>query len=279
MKKERPSAFHFHRHVNLTRFTWPEWGRTTRNGSRRKGAVLNVTYGREGDVKQTLWKLIERWVRITITAVFVCASLGHPGGLRAKPHGAKKQPVIRVRIYNYAYVYRLDLRDAERHAAYLFAKAGIRITWTVYWQKHRAHRIQPEDSGADFYVRIVPASMAAAYSHTPGALGQSLVPSGVYEPTPGGTANVFYARVKHICSLWGLFPGEVLGDAIAHELGHLLLGSGHSPGGLMRAHWTLSDLRLANQGQLRFSPGQVVLLQRAAWSLHQDSSSTLAAKR
>ena len=230
-------------------------------------------------MKQTLWKLIERWVRITMPAVFVSASLGHPGGLRAKSHGAKNPPVVRVRIYNYAHVRRLDLREAERRAAYILGIAGVRIAWTVYLQKQRAHRPQPEDSGADFYVRIIPASMAAHYSPKSDELGQSLVPSGVHKPTPGGIANIFWDGVKDRSSKSGSTCSEVLGIALAHELGHLLLGSGHSSAGIMKARWKLHDLRFASQGGLRFSSAQAVLLQRAAWSLHQNASPTLAAQR
>jgi len=46
--------------------------------------------------------------------------------------------------------------------------------------------------------------------------------------------------------------GEVLGHGIAHEIGHLLLGPARSPRGLMSAHWTTEELRLASRNQLNF---------------------------
>jgi hypothetical protein len=62
--------------------------------------------------------------------------------------------------------------------------------------------------------------------------------------------GVFYDRVQQI-SRQTVNEGMVLGHAIAHELGHLLLGvDAHSPEGLMRAHWTSRDLALAAQGKL-----------------------------
>jgi len=230
-------------------------------------------------VKQTVSQVFKRWVRIAAVVVLVWTSLGRPGNLPAKSRRVKNRPVIRVRIYNYAQVRKMDLRDAERHAAYFFARAGVRIAWTVQPRKQRAGRPQPEDSVADFFVRIVPAFMAAGYRRDPEALGQSLVPSGVQGPTAGGFANIFWGRVKDRSSKSGSRCSEVLGDALAHELGHLLLGSGHSSRGIMRAHWALRDLMPDRRAQLRFLPAQVTLLQRAARQLQHDRLPAVFAQR
>jgi hypothetical protein len=47
--------------------------------------------------------------------------------------------------------------------------------------------------------------------------------------------------------------GVLLGYIIAHELGHLLLGPGHAPSGIMRATWDMNDLEAIRQGRLKFS--------------------------
>jgi len=52
----------------------------------------------------------------------------------------------------------------------------------------------------------------------------------------------------------------VLGHAMAHEIGHLLLPYGHSPTGLMRAEWEAKDLRLAANRQLNFTSEQAELM-------------------
>jgi hypothetical protein len=52
-------------------------------------------------------------------------------------------------------------------------------------------------------------------------------------------------------------PGTLLGHAMAHELGHLLLGSNsHSLTGLMCANWLTKDLIHMEQGGLLFSEEQ-----------------------
>lgn len=230
-------------------------------------------------MKQAIAKLNKQQARIACLALFTWASFGPVGGISARSHKVENQPVIRVRIYNYVHIHRLDLRHAERHAAYLFARAGVRIVWAVQAQKQRAGRPQAENSLADFFVRIIPPSMAARFNYKPGELGQSLVPSGFHGPTPGGIANIFWDRVTDRSSKSGSTCSEVLGDAIAHELGHLLLGSGHSARGIMRARWKLRDLKFASRARLRFLPAQVVLLQRAARLLQNNHSLTVTAQR
>lgn len=55
---------------------------------------------------------------------------------------------------------------------------------------------------------------------------------------------------------WGL--GDLLGHAVAHELGHILLGtSGHTSAGIMRARWESEELRRLSHSGLVFLPGQL----------------------
>jgi hypothetical protein len=60
----------------------------------------------------------------------------------------------------------------------------------------------------------------------------------------GVLATVFVDHVELIAALSETDAALLLGRAIAHELGHLLLGSNaHSVRGLMRAQWTPADIR------------------------------------
>src|SRR5690348_831432 len=121
--------------------------------------------------------------------------------------------------------------------------------------------------------------MARHWNYKPRALGESVISPTAEGPLPGGTANVFYDRVEHISYLWDLDPGEILGDAMAHELGHLLLGADHSGQGIMKARWNVQDLELARRGKLRFLPTETTALQRAVRSLPRNSSTMAAARR
>ena len=43
---------------------------------------------------------------------------------------------------------------------------------------------------------------------------------------------------------------------MAHEMGHILLGAGHSPMGIMKPHWNEHDLRGVAWHQLLFTPDE-----------------------
>jgi hypothetical protein len=54
----------------------------------------------------------------------------------------------------------------------------------------------------------------------------------------------------------------ILGCAIAHEVGHLLLGSNsHSGSGIMQRRWERKEMRHAMTGTLLFTPEQAKLIQ------------------
>jgi hypothetical protein len=86
---------------------------------------------------------------------------------------------------------------------------------------------------SEVIVRIVRAPRAITdvevlgYSHVDAYLRQ------------GTLATVFADRVRALAAALRIDTGALLGRAITHEIGHLLLGSlDHSPEGLMRGHWS-----------------------------------------
>jgi hypothetical protein len=48
---------------------------------------------------------------------------------------------------------------------------------------------------------------------------------------------------------------------MAHEIGHLLLGSNHSATGIMKAHWGPKEVRELIKGDLLFTSQQSKLIQ------------------
>ena len=209
-----------------------------------------------------------------------CAFIGPVPSVLARSHRVKDLPVIRVGVYNYAEINRSKLREAERRAAALFTSAGVRVAWSDYSHEVLSAPFRSMDSAPDFSVRILYASATARAWRTSGVdvLGESIIPQGVEGPVPGRIANVFYDRVKKVASASGMVPGDVLGEAIAHELGHLMLGPRHSYRGVMKAYWIYKDYALISQCALLFLPGQAEALQRAARSLQHDPSPELVAQ-
>ena len=82
---------------------------------------------------------------------------------------------------------------------------------------------------------------------------------------------MFYHRVQEIAEAGLASQPQILGHALAHEIGHLLLGSNsHSPTGLMRAHWGQSDLKKASLELLRFSRDEVGRIRDAVSARMRD---------
>jgi len=68
---------------------------------------------------------------------------------------------------------------------------------------------------------------------------------------------VFYDSVEKLHQDWHVSLSRVLGHTMAHEVGHLLLGThAHSQMGIMRPNWQGQELRRVEMGALLFTPEQ-----------------------
>jgi hypothetical protein len=94
-------------------------------------------------------------------------------------------------------------------------------------------------SEGEVAIRITAAPRDTATTSGQRSLGYSYV-----EPELGGTlATVFSDRVAWLAESSAVPRSTVLGRAVAHEVGHLLIGTNeHSESGLMRAVWTAGEL-------------------------------------
>jgi len=134
---------------------------------------------------------------------------------------------LAVRVYDNTGVPPGDRASALAAARDILKDAGIAVTWT-------------DDDNvpapAEVIVRIVTAPAEAL----PGPLGFSLID---VERRAGTLATVYADRVTRLAALSGTDPGRLLGRAMAHEIGHLLLGTTrHADRGLMRGVWTSVEL-------------------------------------
>ena len=83
------------------------------------------------------------------------------------------------------------------------------------------------------------------------ALGYSLVDT---RRRTGSLATVYVDRVVLLAGACRIEVPTLLGRAIAHEVGHLLLGTAtHAPAGLMRAIWSQAALRHERPGDWVFT--------------------------
>jgi hypothetical protein len=140
-----------------------------------------------------------------------------------------------VETYNSAGVSSAVLAHAQELAGSTLAAAGIDPVWHPCPVKHvDACVVKPKARELD--VRIVKATDAAAR----GSLGFAFVD---VEERAGTLATIYLDRVDALARSAGIDTGDLLGRAIAHEIGHLILGTNaHAVYGLMRASWRADEL-------------------------------------
>jgi hypothetical protein len=172
-------------------------------------------------------------------------------------------------------------RAAAMHAASdAIASAGITVTWRDCSRGGAAHPCRTVRNAGDLVVRIVPTNKADAPESTTTQLGFAPI-----DPSGGATviATVYYDVVQGAARRTGLGSSELLGRAIAHEVGHLLLRApGHGHSGLMRPLWTDEELMQNRPGDWTFSEAdrrQVQAVARESETADDDSAGADATGR
>jgi len=80
----------------------------------------------------------------------------------------------------------------------------------------------------------------------------------------GSYAAIYLPAVMETAHGLEVDPGTVLGAALTHEIGHLLLGSRAHSSGIMTARFDSAQMRAASRGELLFRPGEAQRLRSAA---------------
>jgi hypothetical protein len=167
-----------------------------------------------------------------------------------------------IHLYNSAGLSHQTLTDAAKEAARILATAGVDTIWQerpVDSPEARdldlaAHHREP-DTRAYLVLRIV-----RGVSVYPGALGYALP-----DAQTGVHATIFYDRIERLIEPMVISMPKILGQAMAHEIGHVLLGSmEHSPAGIMKAHWGKSDFQFAGAGFMEFTALQRSVIRERA---------------
>jgi hypothetical protein len=148
-----------------------------------------------------------------------------------------------VRSFNNVGVPAADLAVAREYAQAVFQRAGVNIVWADCWVGGRQPADAParcqEPVGGDIVLRLQNTNRSEGSRFV--SMGFSLV------GTPGTApflSTVYVNRAESVARSAGIDSRRVLGLAIAHELGHVLLNdNAHAANGLMRADWSQHELR------------------------------------
>ena len=197
--------------------------------------------------------------------------LGHA----APAASSETSPAITIHVHNYARVAPKTLAEAEEVTTGIFRQAGLETRWADSVLKAED---DPEPfaghltySFADIQLSILPRDMSDRFG----------LPKNVMGVVPRSDAQIAYVFDSTVEALFQttlsayrtghidrrVSESQILGIAIAHELGHLLLElQGHSAEGIMRGDWGLRDLRNATFGTLLFTLEQAEVLRANARS-------------
>jgi hypothetical protein len=151
---------------------------------------------------------------------------------------------------------------AVEEARAILAEAGFAPEWVACGPPPSGvSRCATPLRGAELVVRVVEAPEERRLpDRLP--LGYSLV-----DPqTKGGSfATIYVNRVLWLAKETGTDLGALLGRAIAHEIGHLLLGTPqHAHAGVMRAVWSREAVRGSRPDEWRFLAGDAKKMRAAA---------------
>jgi hypothetical protein len=179
---------------------------------------------------------------------------------------------IFIRSYNNFGVPAADLAAARQDAQAVLQDAGVNIVWADCWAGDRQPASAParcqEPIGGDIVLRLQKTAEANRSKFV--SMGFSVVGAAAAAPF---LATVYVDRVESVARGAGIDARRVLGLAISHEIGHVLLNSNtHAPSGLMRADWSRNELRRKDAAAWHFLDTEAAHLRSAALERQRPSS-------
>jgi len=209
--------------------------------------------------------------RVKILVIFLLLGFAISGLAETRPSGNAQ---LRVFVVEDAAISRPTLLEAERGAGRIFRMAGVDVSWVNCERRFPLSNTHCLDDAqnSDLILRIVP----NARTYTLEVFGVSFLD----EAGKGAYADVFLTPIEQMTALdRELSLDAILGDVIAHELGHLLLGNhAHSVQGIMRARWQSDQLHGLSAGRLFFTTDQAAQLRNNVQSLRKRGSPLVVAE-
>ncbi|MBV9502537.1 MAG: hypothetical protein JO138_24465 [Acidobacteriaceae bacterium] len=205
--------------------------------------------------------LLRSRIALGILTLSTCQGFAHP-----RPPKVISGPPLVIRVYSLPDIPPRTLNQAMHDAARILATAAV----DAMWQQGRAGA--PESRIVDQSFPVLgknPGYQARGYIVVvivrgvparcfPGALGYALPHARV-----GANATIFYDRIERLTEPGGIELSTALGCAVAHEIGHVLLGSTeHSHKGIMKGVWNAGDFRMSSLAAVGFTASQRLAIQK-----------------
>ena len=200
---------------------------------------------------------------------------------------SKRQPevpenplVISVRVQDYAGVTRGVLAKAQSEATRIFRRTGIETSWIACAVPGREVESSPlcktQPTATDLFVRILPRKMAKKMMKHHSEFGIAATAPG---DGFGSRVSIFYHRADELAERTHASRALLLGHLMAHEIGHLLLGSNsHSRSGIMHVPWNPSQMERASVGTLLFTKREGKRMRSQVGRRVQEGAEQLASR-
>jgi len=195
-------------------------------------------------------------LRLALTLTIIGVSQqGHAQAISSAVKRAT--PMITLRIYNHGVSHALLVRS-EGEATAILNHAGLEVGWVDCPLSAGESASYPACrntmSSTEFTIKILTAADARRIATHGDDLGEALECLGDHS---GCSAYVFYRDVRELTRGEDVSESQLLGHALAHEIGHLLLGArSHTANGIMRAHWHQQELCTIARAHLFFTDEQ-----------------------
>jgi hypothetical protein len=168
------------------------------------------------------------------------------------------QPHITVWVYNYAGIDGEALARAKEEAGRILVQAGIEAAWVDCPRMASEVDRHPDCVGLPKFLGLVLRLRPGVAPKT--LVGRSSVFGYALLPEGGGFgtyADVYAGGADLLANGSESLSGVMLGHLMAHELGHLLLGTpDHATAGIMGCPWGRPETEGAAQGRLLFNRGE-----------------------
>lgn len=211
-----------------------------------------------------------RLARFLVWAVaFILCGTAVGADLRNQPDSDGKD--VRIEVYDKAGLPSSVLATAGNEVKRIFRTAKISVSWIDCSDQSELHEScdTDPDNGRSLILRILPQRRAS----TDLVFGKAFLGADGF----GRYADVYLNQVEQIHEVYRFNLSTLLGAIVAHELGHLLLGSGaHSVGGIMTPMWEGNQLRRVEMGALVFLPQQTQQMHKRIEALKARESVAVA---
>lgn len=191
----------------------------------------------------------------TLTFILSCSMLA-----ASVPENAVAENRLAISIYDFAHIGPKTLSQAERVAGAIFAAAGIETQWTVGSASDTANLRTDFSAIPQSRCTDLPRSglvRVQIYSRAPQGFGALALGYSLPCAEHGIQVTLFADRMEAVSASTLAIFYRVLGHALAHEVGHVLLRSAaHESTGLMKGVWTKADWQRASVTIIPFAPEQ-----------------------